>query len=55
MRGRNRGIVLAPAIAAGVVLTPTAANATLSSGVSATVISAATVGGKDYVLRRITV
>ncbi|MBW8804198.1 MAG: cupin [Catenulisporales bacterium] len=50
----RRGIALAGAVAAVVGLTPAVANATPSSGVSATIISKVTVDGKDYILRQIT-
>jgi quercetin dioxygenase-like cupin family protein len=48
-------VALAAAVTATAVLTPGVANATPSSGVSATIISKTTIGGKDYILRQITV
>jgi len=51
----RRVIALAGAVAAVVGLTPAVANATPSSGVSATIISKVTVDGKDYILRQITI
>jgi quercetin dioxygenase-like cupin family protein len=50
-----RRIALVGAIAAGAALTPGIASATPSSGVSAVIISQETVGGKDYILRQITI
>jgi quercetin dioxygenase-like cupin family protein len=50
-----RRIALAGAIAAGLALIPGVANATPSSGVSGTIISTTTFGGKDYILRQITI
>lgn len=55
MRRSLRGIALAGAVAAGVALTPGVAGATPSSGVSGTIISKATIAGKDYILRQITI
>lgn len=55
MRRVSRGVALAAAVTATAVLTPGVANATPSSGVSATIISKTTIGGKDYILRQITV
>lgn len=55
MRRVSRGVALAAAVTATAVLTPGVANATPSSGVSATIISKTTFGGKDYILRQITV
>lgn len=48
-------LALAGAVAAGIALTPGVANATPSSGVSGTIISKATFGGKDYIVRQITI
>ena len=50
-----RRVALTTAIAAGVALTPAVASATPSSGVSGVIISKTTVGGHDYILRRITI
>lgn len=50
-----RRIALTAAVAAGVALTPAVASATPSSGVSGVIISKVTVGGHDYILRRITI
>jgi quercetin dioxygenase-like cupin family protein len=55
MRRSYRGIALAGALATGIALTPGVANATPSSGVSGTIISKVTLGGKDYILRQITI
>ena len=55
MRRNIRGIVAAGAMATGLALTPAVANATPSSGVSAVIISKVTFGGKDYILRQITI
>ena len=54
MRNRYRA-ALASAAVAGMVLIPGVANATASSGVSGTIISQITIGGKDYILRQITI
>lgn len=43
------------AIAAGATLAPGIASATPSSGVSGVIITQSTVGGKDYILREITI
>jgi quercetin dioxygenase-like cupin family protein len=43
------------AVAAALTFIPVAANATPSSGVTATIIAQHTVGGKDYILRQITI
>jgi quercetin dioxygenase-like cupin family protein len=50
-----RRVALAGAIATSVALVPGIANATPSYGVSGVIISKVTVGGKDYILRQITV
>lgn len=55
MRNTYRRIALGSAIAASVAFTPGIANATPSSGVTGVIISKTTVGGKDYVLRQITI
>lgn len=55
MSSTNRRIALVGAITAGLCLSPGIANATPPSGVSGVIISKTTVGGKDYILRRITV
>lgn len=49
-----RRIALTSAVAAGIALAPTAANATPSYGVTGVIISKLTYGGHDYVLRQIT-
>ena len=54
MRNKYRAM-LASAAVAGMVLIPGVANATPSSGVSGTIISHTTIGGKDYILREITI
>jgi quercetin dioxygenase-like cupin family protein len=54
MRGATRGLVAGVA-AAGMALMPAVADATPGSGVSAKILAQTTVGGKDYVLREITV
>lgn len=46
---------LAGAAAFSVALLPGVANATPSSGVSGTILAQTTVGGKDYILREITI
>jgi quercetin dioxygenase-like cupin family protein len=51
----HRRIALAGAVAVGLALTPGVANATPSSGVSGVIVAKTTVGGKDYILRRITI
>jgi quercetin dioxygenase-like cupin family protein len=55
MSSTSRRIALAGAITAGLCLSPGIANATPSSGVSGVILSTVTVGGKDYIVRRITV
>jgi quercetin dioxygenase-like cupin family protein len=50
-----RRIALVGAVAAGAALSPGIASATPSSGVSGVIISQETVGGKDYILRQITI
>jgi quercetin dioxygenase-like cupin family protein len=55
MRRIHSRIALAATVATGLALTPGVANATPSSGVSAIIISKVTVGGKDYILRQITI
>jgi quercetin dioxygenase-like cupin family protein len=50
-----RRIALVGAIAAGAALSPGVASATPSSGVSGVIIGQETVGGKDYILRQITI
>jgi quercetin dioxygenase-like cupin family protein len=58
MRGATRGIrraALAGVAAAGLALVPAVADATPSSGVTATILSQTTVGGKDFILREITI
>lgn len=50
-----RRIALAGAIATSVALAPGIAHATPASGVSAVIISKVSVGGTDYIVRRITV
>jgi quercetin dioxygenase-like cupin family protein len=55
MPSSYRRIALAGAIATSLALVPGIANATPSSGVSGVIISKVTVGGKDYILRQITV
>jgi quercetin dioxygenase-like cupin family protein len=50
-----RTATLVGALVAGAVLTPAAAQATPSSGVSATVIFTATYGGTVYTLREVTI
>ncbi|MDX6260440.1 MAG: hypothetical protein QOH84_2128 [Kribbellaceae bacterium] len=58
MRGATRGIrraALAGVAAAGLAFVPAVADATPSSGVTATILSQTTVGGKDYILREITI
>jgi quercetin dioxygenase-like cupin family protein len=53
---RKRFLALvAGAVLAAMTLLPAVANATPSSGISATIISKTTVGGKDYILREITI
>lgn len=53
MRGAARG-VLAGIAAAGLALMPAVADATPSSGVTGKILAQTTVGGKDYILREIT-
>lgn len=48
-------IMLITALAAGVALTPSAASATPASGVTGVIVSQQTVGGRDYILRQITI
>jgi quercetin dioxygenase-like cupin family protein len=48
-------VALASSAAAAILLVPGVANATPSYGVSGTIISQATIGGKDYILREITI
>lgn len=58
MRGTTRGIrrtVLAGAAAAGLALVPAVADATPGSGVTGRIISQTTAGGKDYILREVTI
>ncbi|MEY9894524.1 quercetin dioxygenase-like cupin family protein [Catenulispora sp. MAP12-49] len=55
MSGSRRWIAVATTVAAVLVLTPATANATPAYGVSAVDLYKTTVGGKDYVLRQITV
>lgn len=55
MRRNVRRAAVAGVMAVGLGLTPTVANATPSSGVSAVIISKVTFGGKDYILRQITI
>ena len=54
MRNAQR-IALTGAVLAGAVLFPAVANATPSSGVTGTILAETTVGGKDYILREITI
>lgn len=52
----RRAAVAGVLLAAGTALVvPGVANATPSSGVTGTIISQTTVGGKDYILRKITI
>ena len=55
MLNTYRRIVLVGAITAGAALSPGIASATPSSGVSGVIISKSTVGGRDYILRQITI
>ncbi|NEA30454.1 cupin domain-containing protein [Streptomyces sp. SID13031] len=58
MRGATRGIrraALAGVAAAGLALVPAVADATPAAGVTGRIISQHTVGGKDYILREITI
>jgi quercetin dioxygenase-like cupin family protein len=52
---RTFRIGAAVAAAAALTFVPVAANATPPSGVTATIIAQHTVGGKDYILRQITI
>ncbi|GHE72494.1 cupin domain-containing protein [Streptomyces capitiformicae] len=54
MRAIHR-FTLAGVAAFSLALLPGTANATPSSGVSATILAQTTVGGKDYILREITI
>ena len=54
MRNKHR-VALTSAAVAAMLLVPGVASATPSSGVSGTIISQTTVGGKDYILREITI
>ncbi|HET6986079.1 MAG TPA: hypothetical protein VFI00_05660, partial [Kribbella sp.] len=53
-RGARRA-ALAGLAAAGLALVPATADATPGSGVTATILAQQTVGGKDYILREITI
>jgi quercetin dioxygenase-like cupin family protein len=55
MLSTYRRIAVVGAITAGAALAPGIASATPASGVSAVIISQTTVGGKDYILREITI
>jgi quercetin dioxygenase-like cupin family protein len=58
MRGATRGIrrtALAGVAAAGLALVPAVADATPGSGVTGRIISQTTAGGKDYILREVTI
>jgi quercetin dioxygenase-like cupin family protein len=54
MRGATRGL-FAGVAAAGLALIPVTADATPSSGVTGTILAQTTVGGKDYILREVTI
>jgi quercetin dioxygenase-like cupin family protein len=55
MLNTYRRAALVGAIAAGAALLPSVASATPASGVTGVIISQVTVGGKDYILRQITI
>ena len=55
MLNTYRRAALVGAIAAGAALLPSVAGATPASGVTGVIISQVTVGGKDYILRQITI
>lgn len=55
MSRNYRRATFAALLTAGVVLMPEAAHATPPSGVSGVIISKTTIGGKDYIVREITV
>ncbi|WP_328325039.1 cupin domain-containing protein [Kribbella sp. NBC_00382] len=58
MRGVTRGIrraATAGVAAAGLALLPAVANATPGTGVTGVIISQTTAGGKDYILREVTI
>ena len=54
MRAATRGLIAGLATA-GLALIPAAADATPGSGVMGTILAQSTVGGKDYILREITI
>ncbi len=54
MRGATRGL-FAGLAAAGLTLIPVTADATPGSGVTGTILAQTTVGGKDYILREVTI
>lgn len=54
MRAATRGLIAGLATA-GLALIPAAADATPGSGVTGTILAQSTVGGKDYILREITI
>ena len=55
MLNTYRRAALVGALAAGAALLPSVASATPASGVTGVIISQVTVGGKDYILRQITI
>jgi quercetin dioxygenase-like cupin family protein len=54
MRGSTRGLIAGLATA-GLALIPATAEATPGSGVTGTILAQTTVGGKDYILREVTI
>jgi quercetin dioxygenase-like cupin family protein len=54
MRAATRGLIAGLASAA-LVLIPATADATPSSGVTGTILAQSTAGGKDYILREVTI
>ncbi|MEI8409900.1 MULTISPECIES: cupin domain-containing protein [unclassified Kribbella] len=55
MRGATRGALAGTLAVASLALGPVVAEATPGSGVSGTILAQTTIGGKDYILREITI